>query len=107
MVKKEHDFKPNEAFPTTNLVYDKKDGSVYKVSVYNADYTEETPMKIEGEVFVLRPFNQNGVAFTQTLYASDLVEAYQEGRLKGRLKEIASTLDEEDNPVILIAKYKQ
>ena len=107
LVKKEHDFKTNEGFPTTNLVYDKKDGSVYKVSVYNADYTEETPLKIEGEVFVLRAFNQNGVAFTQTLYASDLVEAYQEGRLKGRLKEIASTLDEEDNPVILIAKYKQ
>ena len=107
LVKKEHDFKTNEGFPTTNLMYDKKDGSVYKVSVYNADYTEETPLKIAGEVFVLRTFNQNGVAFTQTLYASDLVEAYQEGRLKGRLKEIASTLDEEDNPVILIAKYKQ
>ena len=40
-------------------------------------------------------------------YAYELVEANEEGKLKGRLKEIASTLDEEDNPVIMLMKQKR
>lgn len=48
------------------------------------------------------------VAFMKKLEAADLVEAYEDGKLKdGPLKEIASTLDEEDNPIIMIAKYKK
>ncbi|MDR2118161.1 MAG: 6-bladed beta-propeller, partial [Tannerellaceae bacterium] len=45
--------------------------------------------------------------FWQSLEAPDLTEALEQGRLKGRLKEIASTLNEESNPVILPAKQKQ
>ena len=30
----------------------------------------------------------------------------EKGKLKGRLKEIASTLNEEDNPVIMLMKQK-
>lgn len=33
--------------------------------------------------------------------------ACREGKLKGKLKEIASHLDEESNPVIMLAKYKK
>ena len=46
------------------------------------------------------------IASYRTLYAHELVEANEEGKLKGRLKEIASTLDEEDNPVIMLMKQK-
>ena len=31
----------------------------------------------------------------------------ENGNLKGKLKEIAASLDEESNPVLMIAKYKQ
>jgi len=41
------------------------------------------------------------------LKAHELVEAYEKGQLKGKLKEIAATLDEESNPVIMLAKYKK
>ena len=47
------------------------------------------------------------IASYRTLYAHELVEANEEGKLKGRLKEIASTLDEEDNPVIMLMKQKR
>ena len=47
------------------------------------------------------------IASCSTLYAHELVEANEEGKLKGRLKEIASTLDEEDNPVIMLMKQKR
>jgi hypothetical protein len=47
------------------------------------------------------------IASYQRLEAPDLVEAYKKGILKGRLKEIAAELDEESNPVIMLAKFKK
>ena len=35
-----------------------------------------------------------------------LVELYKEGKLQGELKEIASNLTEDDNPVLMLAKFK-
>ena len=32
---------------------------------------------------------------------------HERGELNGKLKEIAATLDEESNPVIMLAKYKK
>ena len=54
----------------------------------------------------LHPINNNGIAAVQTLSAGQLVEAYQEDGLKGRLKEVAAGLDEESNPVVMLVKYK-
>lgn len=43
-----------------------------------------------------------------SLNASPLVEIYKKGQLKeGKLKEIVSRLDEEDNPVIMLVKQKK
>lgn len=56
--------------------------------------------------YVLHPINNNGIAAVQTLSAGQLVEAYQEDGLKGRLKEVAAGLDEESNPVVMLVKYK-
>ena len=47
------------------------------------------------------------IAFTWRINTPELVEAYQEGHLKGKLKEIAAGMHEEDNPVIMVAKYKR
>ena len=38
--------------------------------------------------------------------AYSLVELYKEGKLQGELKEIASKLSEDDNPVLMLAKFK-
>ena len=54
----------------------------------------------------LHPINNNGIAAVQTLSAGQLVEAYQEDGLQGRLKEVAAGLDEESNPVVMLVKYK-
>ena len=35
-----------------------------------------------------------------------LIELYKEGKLQGELKEIASKLSEDDNPVLMLAKFK-
>ena len=40
------------------------------------------------------------------LNAFELRESYAGGRLRGELAEIASTLTEDDNPVLMIATFK-
>lgn len=54
----------------------------------------------------LRPVNHE-IESWQPLEAHQLVESYKKGELKGKLKEIAATLDEEDNPVIMLIKHKK
>jgi argininosuccinate lyase len=48
----------------------------------------------------------NEIAFCQKLETYELVESYEKGQLKGKLKEIAAEIEEESNPVIMIVKYK-
>ena len=38
--------------------------------------------------------------------AYQLCEAYEAGKLKGKLKEVASQLKEDDNDVVVIYKFK-
>ena len=40
------------------------------------------------------------------LSAQRLVEAYNKKQLKGELEKLASTLYEEDNPILAIVKFK-
>jgi hypothetical protein len=53
----------------------------------------------------LRPVNHE-IESWQPLEAHRLVEDYEKGELKGKLKEIAATLNEESNPVIMLIKHK-
>jgi hypothetical protein len=48
-----------------------------------------------------------GIVFWQKIESFELVESYEKGELKGKLKEIAAELDAEDNPVIMLVKNKK
>jgi hypothetical protein len=66
--------------------------------VRNVDYADKDIVwqsPINNEVISYFPFE-----------APDLIEALADGKLSGRLKELASTLDEEDNPVIMLVKRR-
>ena len=91
--------KDNFSFPSVDLIYDKKDKSIYTYVIRNADF--------EGSNVALWESSLNPeIASYRTLHAHELVEAYEKGKLKGKLKEIASTLDEEDNGVVMLLKRK-
>jgi len=105
--KKDFDFKMDSDVERTDLMYDKETNKIFRVTIYNADYTEKVPVKIMFEMFMLSFANKDGVAFSRVLPAFELAEAYKNGKLRGHLKKIAAKLDEEDNPVIMIAKYKR
>ena len=103
-VKKEYDFTTNSGFPRTDLVYDQQEKAIYEYTVLNADFSTK---KLVNMVYEITLINDDGIAFVQRLEAPDLIEANENGELKGKLKEIASTLDEESNPVLMLARYKK
>ena len=89
-------------FPTTDWVYDKGTGSISEYKIVNEDYPSKK--------FTLTSHNANcdmpfGYGISR-YRAYKLVEAYQEGGLHGRLKDIAATLQEEDNDVLVLYKFK-
>jgi hypothetical protein len=101
-VKNEFDLNSGEGFSRTFMMYDKQEKSFSGYTVYNGDYTTKKEIYMNA----LRPGNHE-IESWQPLEASKLVESYKKGELKGKLKEIAATLDEEDNPVIMLIKHKK
>ena len=105
-VERSFNFGVDKDVPRTNLIYDKTEQTAYEGEVINRDF-EGMPVNLWFAHRVIMEFNDDEIAFATRLEAPDLVEALNDGKLRGPLKEIASDLDEEDNPVILIAKYKK
>ena len=70
--------------------------------IYNGDYTS----KNEFYMVMLTPINAQGESWA-TLNAFDLCRDYQKGKLKGKLKEVAATLEEDDNRVVMLVKSKK
>jgi len=88
-------------FSATDLLYDKQEKALFRYKVYNGDYAYEKEAYLKS-----RPLNGE-IPSRQFLEAEELVQDYEKGRLKGRLKEIAAKLDPEDNPVIMLIKHKK
>lgn len=88
-------------FTSTYLLYDKHEKSLFQYEIYNSDYINDKEV-----FFGSRPLNGE-IPLFQYLDAWELVQDYKEGRLRGKLKEIASKLNEDDNPVIMLIKHKK
>jgi len=99
--KKGFDIETFRGFPSTSLVYDKHEKAIFEYVVYNDDFTIKTPVNMAQSTV------SNEIAFWQKLEADDLFDAHKNGHLKGTLREIAAGLKEEDNPVIMLVKYKR
>ncbi len=94
------DFENGKGFPVVNIMYDRDEKALYECHVYNRDFTDKRLIEMRYK------FGNDKVAFLQVLEAPVLMEAYEEGKLTGRLKEIAANMDEESNPVLLLGKRK-
>lgn len=107
-VKKEFDFAKVTGFPSVDLIYDRQANAIFECVVYNSDYTDKKSMSLVYQIPIPPVIVNNGeIAFMTRLEAPELVEAYEAGKLKGQLKEIAALLNEDSNPVIMLAKYKK
>ncbi|RHJ91164.1 6-bladed beta-propeller [Parabacteroides bouchesdurhonensis] len=101
-IKNEYNFNTNRGFERTYFMYDRQEKTFSGYTIYNGDYSTKEEIYMSG----LRPVNHE-IESWQSLEAYQLVEAYEKGKLKGKLKEIASKLDEESNPVIMLVKHKK
>ena len=102
-IKNVYDFNTNTGFPSTSFMYDRQEKNFFEYTVYNDDYSttkREVSMK-----YLKQGYYENQL--WRSIDAFRLVEDYEKGILKGKLKEIASKLDEEDNPVIMLVKQKK
>ena len=100
IVKNEFDFVKNEGFPKNNLLYDKLENSIYEYTMYNDDFTSKVTVDIIPQEAI-----DDEIVFWKILEADDLFSAYKNGQLKGKLREVAAKLDEESNPILMLAKY--
>jgi hypothetical protein len=105
-VRKEFNFAANTGFPRTDLMYDRQENTLHECVVYNDDFTDKKPLSLVYETFMLALLNSD-IACMIKLEAYELVEAYEKGELKGRLKDVAATLDEDSNPVIMLIKHRK
>lgn len=88
------------------LLFDRQNGEITEVQFTNSDFQSISDVKnlrwapsryqaVIPENYIIQPLN-----------AGELIERYNQGHLNGRLKEIASKLQEEDNPVLTLIKLK-
>ena len=93
---------PKNMFSSEEWIYSKQEDKVYKVEVINEDYPD---YHIELNQHILYEDLPQGYAMIR-YRTHHLCEAYQNDKLHGKLKEIASKLNEEDNDVYMMIKFK-
>lgn len=103
IIEKSFDREKMSGFPPRTIMYDKKEKAFYEPEVYNDDYSIDK--KSTPNPMPVSPGNNLNIHL-QVLNAFDLIESLENNELKGELKEIASRLEEEDNPVVMIATLK-
>jgi len=100
-IKKEYDFTKGRGFPIAGLMYDRQANAVFNPTVINGDYVKRKTVSMTSHPV------KSKIATFQILLAYNLVKAFKDNGLKGKLKEIAAELNEESNPVIMVMKYKK
>ncbi|MDC2165205.1 6-bladed beta-propeller, partial [Bacteroides thetaiotaomicron] len=93
--------KKETKFSTVNLIYDRKENELYEYVLYNGDYSNARKINM-ADIGILN----DEVIFYQRIEAYELVDARNNGNLKGVLRNIAVGLNEESNPIIMLVKDK-
>ena len=101
---KEYNFNTGEGFPRKYLMYDRRAKAIFEYMVYNDDFSGKWSVNMTGQSLNIKNYE---IASCHKLEADDLFEAYKKGQLKEKLKDIAAELKEEDNPVLMMIKYKK
>jgi hypothetical protein len=89
---------------TAHLTYDKETEEIWEQEFYNDDYTDK-------RTFFLVNHSGNNVSndinqYVTLIQADELAESYEKKEVQGKLKEIASKIDFEDNPVVMVVTFK-
>ena len=83
------------------VVYDVRTGEAYCPKFVNRDYASD----ISYDELTFDGCDENSAYLL--FEAFDLIEALEAGELSGELKTIAEGLKEDDNPVLMVVKFKE
>lgn len=84
-----------------SYVLDLKTNKLYIEDIHNADFPDSD---ISAQRFSFNEMNRNQYVCEYQSYK--LKKALEEGKLSGKLKEIATNLKDDDNPVLMVIKFK-
>jgi hypothetical protein len=90
------------SIPCVQLVYDKHTGEIREQNFYNGDDLTKKQIDFGVESRNIRAIDNN--RYYLSIPADQLKEAYENSELTGKLKEIASKITEDDNPVLMVVK---
>ena len=90
----------NRKSAMVELMYEFETGETSRVSFINADYPSDTWWA----PFIYPEISQNMTA--SLIQTSRLKTAFEKKQLKGELEKLTATLNEDDNPVLMIVKFK-
>jgi hypothetical protein len=100
-VERKYDWDTRTGFDRVDLIYDKRGGEFFESKIVNADFVDEK----EFTPLVYSPGIPAGVTVVP-LQPYELLDLHEQGKLRGPLAEIAPTLKEDDNPVMMIVTFK-
>ena len=101
MVDFEFDFETRTGFPDKYMVYDYAAGKTYVCKLVNRDCEEQEIQLGDGGVT-----NKAWNTACYTIPSSMLIEQSEAGKVHGLLKEIAAGRTDDDNPVLVIVRFK-
>jgi len=91
---------PDNLFSSEQWAYDRTEMKIYQAEIIDENFPSRN-LNFTPE------FMDSPNGYTTLRYRSyHLCEAYKEGKLRGKLEYIASTLNEEDNDVYVLIKFK-
>lgn len=92
---------PNEGrLKQTSMVYDKQSADFYQLNLLNKDCSYKRFINMYGSELL----HNTGIS---SMGAEYLLQDYKAGKLQGELKQIASKLKEDDNPILMLIKFKR
>lgn len=97
----EFDFETRTGFPDKYMVYDYAAGKTYVCKLVNRDCEEQEIQLGDGGVT-----NKAWNTACYTIPSSVLIEQSEAGKVHGLLKEIAAGRTDDDNPVLVIVRFK-
>lgn len=108
VIEKDIDVKTMSMSEPKALLFDRYTGECNEVNFVNEDGIESVNKARRLSHYLGRQITDLPPNYAICPFAAeDLVSLYNEGKLKGRLKEIASTLKEDDNAVLMLLKFKE
>lgn len=97
-VEMHYDFQANQGLKKVSYALEKKTGKMYRTHVYNLDYPDDPD-------YYFMAYQLVSGYLVQYYTAEQLREAREKKKLSGELDKIASTLQEEDNGVLMIIDF--